>query len=167
MINTPASLRSDLITISPESVITISGIRIDLLKFRTMRRDAERDGVRWASEGDSRVTRIGRFLRKYRFDEIPQYLNVIRGEMSFVGPRPERPEFVEILREQIAFFDERHSVRPGITGWAQVCHPYAVSVEDARLKLEYDLFYLKNSSIAFDLMIVARTLKTVVIGSGR
>ena len=144
-----------------------NGRRFDLLKFRTMRRDAEKNGARWASEGDSRVTRIGRFLRKYRFDEIPQYLNVIRGEMSFVGPRPERPEFVDVLRRQIAFFDERHSVRPGITGWAQVCHPYAASVEDARLKLEYDLFYLKNSSILFDLMIVARTLKTVVFGSGR
>ena len=147
--------------------VGLNGLSFELLKFRTMRRDAERDGVRWASERDSRVTRIGRFLRKYRFDEIPQYLNVIRGEMSFVGPRPERPEFVEVLREQIAFFDERHSVRPGITGWAQVCHPYAASVEDARLKLEYDLFYLKNSSIAFDLMIVARTLKTVAFGSGR
>ena len=147
--------------------VGLNGRLFELLKFRTMRRDAESDGVRWASERDSRVTRIGRFLRKYRFDEIPQYLNVIRGEMSFVGPRPERPEFVEILREQIAYFDERQSVRPGITGWAQVCHPYAASVEDARLKLEYDLFYLKNSSIVFDLMIVARTLKTVVIGSGR
>jgi sugar transferase (PEP-CTERM system associated) len=139
-----------------------------LIKFRSMRLDAESGkGAQWAHENDPRITRVGRLLRKYRLDEVPQFLNVIRGEMSFVGPRPERPHFVEKLREGIPFYDERHSVRPGITGWAQVEFTYTASVEDAYLKLEYDLFYLKNLSILFDLVIVFRTVRVILFGTGR
>jgi sugar transferase (PEP-CTERM system associated) len=138
-----------------------------VLKFRSMRTDAERNNrPQWAVENDPRVTRLGRFLRKYRFDELPQLVNVIRGEMSFVGPRPERPEFVEHLREAIPYYDERHSVRPGLTGWAQVQYRYGASVEDTFHKLEYDLFYLKNLSLSFDLAIVFRTVRIVLAGEG-
>ena len=144
------------------------GRLFELMKFRTMRADAEADGVaRWAQENDPRVTRIGGFLRKYRFDELPQFVNVIRGDMSFVGPRPERPEFVERLRETIPYYDERHTLRPGITGWAQVCYPYGATEEDALRKLEFDLFYLKNVSVLFDIAIVFQTVKIVFTGRGR
>jgi sugar transferase (PEP-CTERM system associated) len=144
-----------------------TGKTFNLLKFRSMHVDAERDtGAQWATREDPRITRVGRVLRKYRLDELPQFLNVIRGEMSFVGPRPERPCFVEQLREQIPFYDERHSVRPGITGWAQVEYQYAATIEDAYRKLEYDLFYLKNLSIWFDIAIVVRTVRVVLFGSG-
>ncbi|MBI1353824.1 MAG: TIGR03013 family PEP-CTERM/XrtA system glycosyltransferase [Acidobacteria bacterium] len=140
----------------------------ELMKFRTMRVDAEADGVaRWAEKNDPRVTRIGGFLRKYRFDELPQFVNVIRGDMSLVGPRPERPEFVERLRAEIPFYDERHTLRPGITGWAQICYPYGATVEDALRKLEYDLFYLKNVSILFDMAIVLQTVKIILWGRGQ
>ena len=139
----------------------------ELLKFRSMRVDAEEEtGAKWASKNDPRVTSIGRFLRTYRLDELPQFLNVIHGDMSFVGPRPERPEFVEQLREQIPYYDERHSARPGITGWAQVSYPYGSSVEDAAHKLEYDLFYLKNMSLMFDLAIIFQTIRIVISGRG-
>jgi sugar transferase (PEP-CTERM system associated) len=138
-----------------------------VLKFRSMRTDAEKDNrPQWASEDDPRVTRIGRILRKYRLDELPQFINVIRGEMSFVGPRPERPEFVQDLRQTIPYYDERHSVRPGITGWAQVQYRYGASVEDSFNKLEYDLFYLKNLSITFDLVILLQTVRIVFCGEG-
>ena len=146
----------------------LNGKPFELMKFRTMKEDAEADGVaRWAEENDPRLTRIGGFLRKYRFDELPQFVNVIRGEMSFVGPRPERPEFVERLRETIPYYDERHTLRPGITGWAQVCFPYGSTEEDALRKLEYDLFYLKNVSILFDIAIVLQTAKIIFTGRGR
>ena len=138
----------------------------EVLKFRSMRSDAERNGAQWASEDDPRVTRIGAFLRKYRLDELPQFVNVIRGDMSFVGPRPERPSFVEDLRKAISYYDERHSVRPGITGWAQVQYAYGASVEDAFNKLEYDLFYLKNMSLSFDVAIIIRTVGIVFGGRG-
>ena len=139
----------------------------DVLKFRSMRSDAEQEnGAQWASENDPRVTRVGRFLRKFRLDELPQFYNVIRGEMSFVGPRPERPYFVEELRKTIPYYDERHSVRPGITGWAQVQYPYGSTIEDAFNKLEYDLFYLKNMSLMFDLAIIFRTVQIVIGGRG-
>jgi sugar transferase (PEP-CTERM system associated) len=148
--------------------VGITGKVFNLIKFRSMQLDAESDTrAQWAQEDDPRITRVGRFLRKYRLDELPQFLNVIRGEMSFVGPRPERPCFVEQLREQIPFYDERHSVRPGITGWAQVEYKYGATVEDAFRKLEYDLFYLKNLSILFDLAIVFRTVRVVLFGSAR
>jgi sugar transferase (PEP-CTERM system associated) len=139
----------------------------EVLKFRSMREDAEKvNGAQWASENDPRVTRIGRFLRKYRLDELPQFVNVIRGEMSFVGPRPERPYFVEELRKTIPYYDERHSVRPGITGWAQVQYAYGSSIEDAFNKLEYDLFYLQNMSLTFDLAIILQTIRIVFGGRG-
>lgn len=147
--------------------VGFTGRTFNLLKFRSMHMDAERDtGAQWAQKQDPRITRVGRTIRKYRLDELPQFVNVIRGEMSFVGPRPERPCFVEQLREQIPFYDERHSVRPGITGWAQVEYQYAATIDDAYRKLEYDLFYLKNLSIWFDLAIVVRTVRVVLFGSG-
>jgi sugar transferase (PEP-CTERM system associated) len=148
--------------------VGLAGRNFDLLKFRSMRLDAEaRGGAQWATEGDPRITRVGKFLRGYRLDELPQFINVIRGEMSFVGPRPERPVFVERLRQAISYYDERNSVRPGITGWAQVQYRYGASVEDAARKLEYDLFYLKNMSLLFDLAIVLKTVRIVAMGGGR
>jgi lipopolysaccharide/colanic/teichoic acid biosynthesis glycosyltransferase len=129
--------------------------------------DAEQEnGAVWASENDPRITRVGRFVRKFRLDELPQFINVIRGEMSFVGPRPERPVFVDQLRQQISYYDERHSVRPGVTGWAQVEYEYGGSLEGALRKLEYDLFYLKNMSVLFDFAIILRTIRIVLTGSG-
>ena len=136
-------------------------------KFRSMYVDAEaRTGAVWATENDPRVTPVGRFLRRCRFDEIPQLWNVLIGDMSFVGPRPERPEFVASLTEQIPFYGQRHVVRPGVTGWAQVRHSYGFSVEDALQKLQFDLFYIKNMSIGFDLFICLETLKTVLVRRG-
>lgn len=143
------------------------GRRFEVLKFRSMRLDAEKEnGAQWASENDPRMTRVGRFLRKYRLDELPQFWNVIRGEMSFVGPRPERPCFVEELRNKIPYYDERHSVRPGLTGWAQTQYNYGSTIEDAFNKLEYDLFYLKNMSLIFDLAIIFQTIRIVTRGRG-
>jgi len=140
----------------------------ELIKFRSMRLDAESGSVaQWAQENDPRVTRVGGFLRKYRLDELPQFINILRGDMSLVGPRPERPMFVDQLRERIPFYDERHSVRPGVTGWAQVEYKYGSSVEDAYHKLEYDLFYLKNLSLFFDFMIIVRTVGIVIFGAGQ
>jgi sugar transferase (PEP-CTERM system associated) len=147
--------------------VGLAGRPFELLKFRSMRADAEaQSGIQWASEADPRVTRVGRFIRKYRLDELPQFINVIRGEMSFVGPRPERPPFVAQLRQAISYYDERNSVRPGITGWAQVQYRYGSTAEDAARKLEYDLFYLKNMSLLFDLVIVLKTVRIVLTGSG-
>lgn len=139
------------------------GRYFDLLKFRSMRIDAEKDGVQWASAGDPRITRAGRIIRRFRLDELPQFINVIRGDMSFVGPRPERPVFVDQLREKSPYYDQRHSVRPGITGWAQIQYRYSSSIDDACVKLEYDLFYLQNMSLWFDLLIVFKTIRTVLI----
>ena len=138
-----------------------------VIKFRSMRQDAEKGtGAVWATKGDSRVTPIGGFLRRTRLDELPQLWNVLRGDMSFVGPRPERPEFVSSLTEEIPFYGQRHSVRPGLTGWAQVRYTYGASREDAMEKLQYDLFYIKNMSIALDLFIIANTVKTVLMRRG-
>jgi len=143
------------------------GKPFELIKFRSMRIDAEADGkARWAKENDDRTTRLGAFLRKYRIDELPQFINVIRGDMSFVGPRPERPVFVDQFREQIVYYDERHLIRPGITGWAQIQAPYGASLKDTINKLEYDLFYLKNMSFSFDCAIIFGTIRTVLIGRG-
>jgi exopolysaccharide biosynthesis polyprenyl glycosylphosphotransferase len=141
------------------------GEDFELLKLRTMRVDAEQHGAVWSSAHDPRVTAVGRFLRKYRIDEIPQVINVLRGDMSFVGPRPERPEFVAQLAAQIPYFKERLMVRPGITGWAQVNYPYGASVEDAQRKLEYDLYYLKNMGLLLDVFILLDTVRTVLCGS--
>ena len=136
-------------------------------KFRSMYKDAEAmTGAVWARAGDPRVTPIGRFLRRSRLDELPQLLNILSGDMSFVGPRPERPEFVAELVKEIPFYGQRHVIRPGLTGWAQVCHRYGATVEDALEKLQYDLFYIKHRSIAFDLFIILETVKTVLMRRG-
>jgi sugar transferase (PEP-CTERM system associated) len=146
----------------------LHGEDFEVLKFRTMRVDAEIDGVpRWATEDDPRITRIGKHLRVYRLDELPQFINVIRGHMSFVGPRPERPEFVGQIIEVEPLYSERHTLRPGLTGWAQVCYPYGANLDDSIRKLEYDLFYLKNVSFLFDLAIIFQTVKIVLWGRGR
>jgi exopolysaccharide biosynthesis polyprenyl glycosylphosphotransferase len=139
----------------------------EVIKFRSMRIDAEStSGPVWAQQKDRRVTRCGRILRTLRLDELPQIWNVLRGDMSLVGPRPERQHFVDMLRTEIPFYDLRHSVRPGITGWAQVCAPYGASIEESLAKVEYDLFYLKNKSVAFDLFILCRTAKVCLLGRG-
>jgi len=137
-----------------------------IIKFRSMAQDAEKDGAVWASQNDNRTTRIGGFIRKVRIDEIPQMWNVIRGQMSFVGPRPERPVFVEQLAQKLPYYSLRHSAKPGITGWAQVCYPYGASEEDALRKLEYDLYYIKHQSIFIDLLVIFRTIKTVLFQKG-
>jgi lipopolysaccharide/colanic/teichoic acid biosynthesis glycosyltransferase len=138
-----------------------------LYKFRSMRVDAESTGApRWASPGDDRTTRVGRFIRKWRLDELPQLINVLRGEMSFVGPRPERPYFVDQLTKQIPYYALRHSAKPGITGWAQVRYQYGASVDDAIEKLQYDLYYLKNRSLFLDIMIMFATVEVVLWGRG-
>jgi sugar transferase (PEP-CTERM system associated) len=138
-----------------------------LHKFRSMQADAERkSGAVWAQPGDSRVTTVGRVLRRTRLDEVPQLWNVLCGHMSLVGPRPERPEFVTSLTQEIPYYGQRHIVRPGITGWAQVRYTYGASVEDALMKLQYDLYYIKNRSLAFDLFIMAKTVKTVLMRKG-
>ena len=137
-------------------------------KFRSMRQDAEaKTGAVWATTNDSRITPIGRLLRKTRLDELPQLWNVLRGDMSFVGPRPERPEFVSQLTEQIPFYGLRHFVKPGVTGWAQVCYTYGASVEDALEKLQYDLFYIKNLSMGLDLFVIFKTVQTVILRRGQ
>ncbi|HEY9722879.1 MAG TPA: sugar transferase [Oscillatoriaceae cyanobacterium] len=132
-----------------------------IYKFRTMRQDAERGGAVWAAAKDARVTPVGRFLRHSRLDELPQFFNVLRGDMSIVGPRPERPEFVDLLAEELPFYQRRHLVAPGVTGWAQVMFPYGASVEDAREKLQYDLYYLKNRSLYLDLKVMFKTIRVM------
>jgi sugar transferase (PEP-CTERM system associated) len=135
-------------------------------KFRSMHLDAEKHGPRCAEMNDPRISRVGRWLRKARIDELPQLINVLKGEMSLVGPRPERPVFVETLRTQIPYYDIRHTVRPGITGWAQVKFRYGASQEDSHMKLQYDLFYVKNLSFHFDLTILIRTIRVILLGEG-
>ncbi len=135
-------------------------------KFRSMRVDAEREGAQFAQQGDSRVTRVGQVIRKYRIDELPQLLNILKGDMSFVGPRPERPEFVQGFEARIPFYNARHRVKPGLTGWAQINYPYGDSEEDARLKLQYDLYYVKNHSLMLDLLILIRTVETILFQQG-
>lgn len=143
------------------------GHTFNLIKFRTMRVDAEREsGPVWATKNDARITPIGRLLRLSRIDEIPQFLNILAGHMSFVGPRPERPHFVEQLKEQIPYYPLRHTVKPGLTGWAQVRHPYGASIEDAQEKLRYDLYYIKNMGFVFDLNIILRTVGVILGGRG-
>jgi sugar transferase (PEP-CTERM system associated) len=146
--------------------IGLRGRTFSIIKFRTMRQDAEMDGAVWATKNDPRVTPLGRFMRTTRLDEIPQLWNVLRGEMGFVGPRPERPEFVEWLNREIPFYELRHMVRPGITGWAQVRYKYGASLEETKRKLEYDLYYVKHLSLGLDLLIMFETIKTIVLGRG-
>lgn len=148
--------------------VGLDGKTFVVYKFRSMREGAEDDtGPVWAQEADSRVTRVGRVLRKVRLDELPQVFNVLRGDMSLVGPRPERPYFVDLLEQEIPFYDLRHSVKPGITGWAQVARPYGASIEAAREKLQYDLYYAKNMSLRLDAVILLKTLRVVLFGKGR
>jgi lipopolysaccharide/colanic/teichoic acid biosynthesis glycosyltransferase len=138
-----------------------------VVKFRTMRQDAEAaNGPQWAGNNDPRVTRVGKFLRSSRLDEIPQLWCVLKGDMAFVGPRPERPEFIERLSKEIPFYGVRHMVRPGLTGWAQVKYKYGSTIEDSREKLQYDLYYIKNASIGLDLLIMFLTVKTVLLRRG-
>lgn len=144
-----------------------SGVIFDVLKLRTMRVDAEKDGApQFAEEKDPRITRVGAFLRRTRIDEIPQVLNVLAGHMSFVGPRPERPYFVSQLEAEVPFYRERHCLKPGITGWAQIRYPYGASFEDSRRKLEYDLYYIKNYSLFLDLLIILQTVRVVLFPQG-
>ncbi len=137
-----------------------------LMKFRSMRTDAEKNGPVWASNGDDRMTRVGRIIRKIRVDEIPQFWNIMRGDMNFVGPRPERPHFVAQLAQEIDYYEQRHLIEPGLTGWAQIKYPYGASIEDARKKLEYDLYYIKNQNVALDATIMFETIKTILSGRG-
>jgi sugar transferase (PEP-CTERM system associated) len=146
--------------------VGLRGRPFSLFKFRTMRQNSETRGAVWATKNDPRVTSVGRFMRKTRIDEIPQLWNVLRGEMGFVGPRPERPEFVQWLTSEIPFYDLRHMIRPGITGWAQVRYQYGASLEETKQKLEYDLYYVKHLSIGLDLLIMFETIKTIVLRRG-
>ncbi len=145
-----------------------SGKPFNVIKFRSMRTDAEKDGKPiWAVTNDERITRVGKVIRAARIDEIPQFWNILKGEMNFVGPRPERPHFVNQLATEIPYYDHRHLVAPGLTGWAQIKYPYGASVADAIQKLQYDLYYIKNQSLTLDLVIVFETVKTVLFGRGR
>ena len=144
-----------------------NGKEFKVHKFRSMRNNAEKDGAKWAQVNDPRVTKFGNFMRKTRIDELPQLVNVLKGQMSFIGPRPERMVFIKELEKEIPYYNLRHMVKPGLTGWAQVMYPYGASVEDARRKLEYDLYYIKHHSLYLDMMIMFMTFKTVVFGKGR
>jgi sugar transferase (PEP-CTERM system associated) len=147
--------------------VGLGGQTFTVLKFRSMRTDAERDGqAQWAQKSDPRVTRVGAIIRKLRIDELPQILNVLTGHMSFVGPRPERPQFVAELAQKIPYYVQRHCVKPGITGWAQLCYPYGSSEQDALEKLQYDLYYIKNNTLLFDLAILVQTAEVVFMGKG-
>jgi sugar transferase (PEP-CTERM system associated) len=146
--------------------VGLRGRPFSVIKFRTMRQDAEAAGAVWATKNDPRVTRLGRFMRTTRLDEIPQLWNVLRGEMGFVGPRPERPEFVQWLNSEIPFYELRHMIRPGITGWAQVRYQYGASLEETKQKLEYDLYYIKHLSLGLDLLIMFETVKTIILRRG-
>ena len=146
--------------------VTRGGRHFQINKLRTMRVDAERAGAVWAAQADPRITRIGAFLRRTRLDELPQLFNVLRGEMSFVGPRPERPDFVAMLSDAIPLYQERHMAKAGLTGWAQINYPYGASIDDARSKLSYDLYYVKNFSVLFDLLIIVQTIRVVLWPGG-
>ena len=137
-----------------------------VMKFRSMRVNAEKDGPVWAKTDDQRMTRVGRIIRKIRVDEIPQFWNILCGDMNFVGPRPERPHFVEQLAQEIPYYEQRHLIAPGLTGWAQIKYPYGASIDDARQKLQYDLYYIKNQNLALDATILFETIKTILFGKG-
>ncbi|MGS2721780.1 TIGR03013 family XrtA/PEP-CTERM system glycosyltransferase [Paraglaciecola aestuariivivens] len=147
--------------------VGLNGRLFNIIKFRSMRLDAEKDGAKWATTNDDRVTRVGHFIRKYRIDELPQLLNVFKGEMSFIGPRPERPQFVEQLIREIPYYNQRHNVKPGLAGWAQLNYPYGASVEDSMEKLKFDLYYVKHQSLMLDILILIRTVEVVLFGKGR
>jgi sugar transferase (PEP-CTERM system associated) len=147
--------------------VGVDGEPFNIIKFRSMRLDAEKFGAQMASEDDPRITKIGNYLRKYRIDELPQIYNVICGNMGFVGPRPERPEFVQQLIKTIPYYNERHNVKPGLTGWAQLKYPYGATEADSLEKLKYDLYYIKHRSFLLDLLILVRTVEVVLFGKGR
>jgi len=147
--------------------VGLDGEPFNIIKFRSMRLDAEKFGAQMASENDPRITKIGNTLRKYRIDELPQIYNVIRGDMGFVGPRPERPQFVQSLIKNIPYYNERHNVKPGLTGWAQLKYPYGATEADSLEKLKYDLYYIKHRSFLLDLLILVRTVEIVLFGKGR
>jgi sugar transferase (PEP-CTERM system associated) len=147
--------------------VGLNGHIFNIVKFRSMRTDAEKDGAKWATTNDSRVTKVGQFIRKYRIDELPQLLNIYKGEMSFIGPRPERPHFVEQLIREIPYYNQRHNVKPGLAGWAQLNYPYGASVEDSMEKLKFDLYYVKHQSLMLDILILIRTVEVVLFGKGR
>jgi sugar transferase (PEP-CTERM system associated) len=147
--------------------VGLDGQAFSILKFRSMRIDAEKNGAQMASENDDRTTKIGKFIRKYRIDELPQIYNVMLGDMGFVGPRPERPEFVQQLIKNIPYYNERHNVKPGLTGWAQLKYPYGATEEDSLEKLKYDLYYIKHRSFLLDLLILIRSVEIVLLGKGR
>jgi exopolysaccharide biosynthesis polyprenyl glycosylphosphotransferase len=162
-----------LIRLSSPGPIFFSQIRVGaggrnfrVYKFRTMRTDAEAGGAKWATKNDPRTTRVGLFMRKTRIDEIPQLWNVLRGDMSLVGPRPERPEFVPWLAENLPFYEIRHVIRPGLTGWAQVRYGYGATLEESRRKLEYDLYYVKHASLGLDVLIMFETVKIILYRKG-
>ncbi|MFZ4404446.1 MAG: sugar transferase [Pseudobdellovibrionaceae bacterium] len=144
-----------------------NGQAFTIYKFRSMRNDAEKDGAQWAQKNDDRITRVGKFIRLTRLDELPQLFNVFKGDMSFVGPRPERPEFNQILEQKIPFYNLRHLVRPGITGWAQILFPYGASIDDSKEKLQYELYYIKHYSLLLDALIFLKTINVVLTGRGR
>jgi sugar transferase (PEP-CTERM system associated) len=144
----------------------LNGVPFEILKFRSMRQGSEKDGPSWAADGDRRITRVGALIRKYRLDELPQFFNILRGEMSLVGPRPEQPYFCEMLEANLPFFAQRHTVRPGLTGWAQIKYRYGASVEDAKRKLELDLFYIKHLSVSLDVAVIFETVKVICLGKG-
>ncbi|MFQ3191088.1 MAG: sugar transferase (PEP-CTERM system associated) [Paraglaciecola sp.] len=147
--------------------VGLNGKLFNIIKFRSMRLDAEKDGAKWATANDSRVTKVGYFIRKFRIDELPQVWNIFRGEMSFIGPRPERPQFVEQLIREIPYYNQRHNVKPGLAGWAQLNYPYGASVEDSMEKLKFDLYYVKHQSLMLDILILIRTVEVVLFGKGR
>ena len=147
--------------------VGLNGCLFNIVKFRSMRTDAEKNGAMWATANDSRVTKVGQFIRKYRIDELPQIWNIFRGEMSFIGPRPERPQFVEQLIREIPYYNQRHNVKPGLAGWAQLNYPYGASVEDSMEKLKFDLYYVKHQSLMLDILILIRTVEVVLFGKGR
>ena len=147
--------------------VGLDGEPFNIIKFRSMRLDAEKFGAQMASEDDPRITKIGNILRKYRIDELPQIYNVLCGDMGFVGPRPERPQFVQGLIKNIPYYNERHNVKPGLTGWAQLKYPYGATEADSLEKLKYDLYYIKHRSFLLDLLILVRTVEIVLFGKGR
>ncbi|MEJ2754592.1 MAG: TIGR03013 family PEP-CTERM/XrtA system glycosyltransferase [Gammaproteobacteria bacterium] len=146
--------------------VGLDGRHFDVFKFRSMRENAEQGVAQWAATNDDRITRVGQIIRKYRVDELPQFINVLKGDMGLVGPRPERPEFVDQLVDRIPFYSDRHRVKPGITGWAQLCYPYGASEQDAKMKLKYDLYYVKNHSLMLDVLILVQTVEVIIFGKG-
>ena len=147
--------------------VGLNGKTFEIIKFRSMGLNAEANGIQWATKNDIRVTRVGAYLRKYRIDELPQLINVLRGEMCFVGPRPERPEITKDLEKEIPFFNYRHCVKPGLTGWAQINYPYGASLNCSFEKLKFDLYYVKHRSFLLDMYSLLRTVETVLFGRGR